>query len=1225
MADNVEIKVGFDLDLANFEEQIQKLQKELESADIGKGVDAQLLNKVRVLKTEVNKFAQSLNDTQKGSEQIKNLYNRVSELDNVYKRVRDSMVAVTQEMKVQEKAASKNKSSEQIQQEQADRLRLEQEKKKALDIERQEALNLADTKTHAMLQELDIQERINKARSEGIAAERGIPQQVQQLEQVQQAQSQVNEENYKERVAYETKAHTQGLFNLRKKRSIIHSMITTFYNTAVKYTKLWSGILGSAFSTVANGFKTLLSNIFNRTGSQAANLLSNLKGLLGIAGGLGLYKLGSEAIETSNEFKTLGSTSQIIARQMSDAFYEAAGDSYNSLVKLSNGTEQVTDTLRKFINTWTGQVSLMKAQLTAIGANIGNLLTKVFYPLLVVLNKVLAVVNMLIGKLASLFGFNTAKLGDILGNVGGAKAQNKGLDDYTKSANKASKATKKLADNTKKAKDNLQGYDKLNNTTTDDLDDLTDKMDDIASGGLDDIGGIFDTDKLFDNLMDELDLVPEWMKKWIDELLDLIKAGDWYKVGAHIGDLVNLGLNKLAEFLSDPSLPQKIDKLTDSLTKFANGVLDTVDWKLLGIDISKGLNLITYSIDSLYKSAIKNKTLDKIGDALHDTFMGFIHTIDAEQAGRAAVSAMRAIVDVVFKALDGVKDYEVNAIADRIRDFVTGAFDRLTGLNEGELKSGAQKVGEIIAKVINIGLQTVSYLINADTAKSLATAISDLLNSAIQNLDEERMKSALSGMLQFMGTLLKQLAEDVDVDEFVTKVLNTINNSIENGDVTTFVAGLTTFINKFFDIVRRIIKELDWAKLKDAILEGIEEGGGIDTAIGNFAEFVIVPALFAALIKGFSSAAEWALVGAALKGGMGATLGTLFKGGGIAGGAIGTILGLFDSITKGVNEANAAATILSATLLGFSIGGPIGGVIGALGAGITELVTAFIQDADGVRTKTEELISYLGLKFKEIPQQAKLNLLSFVDAVQFNFNRAMQVIGPILNTGVQLVRQGVSNIVRTVTTTLSNFVKTAYNLGLNVVKGIANGIGSGIKWVQEKIDNIVQTIQNRFSRGMSIHSPSKVMEDLAIFVPEGVAQGIEDGQGSIDDAMSDMITSMKFSDFYTDAYNQTDSFVDDVTARLQDITTPELDPLQYQSNITRNPSQTASMIAQSYSESSATKASSMMSGIYNRIVAGVGQTGGRNVIVDVYLDKNNKLGQYVIDTMKGNVVMTGGV
>ena len=67
------------------------------------------------------------------------------------------------------------------------------------------------------------------------------------------------------------------------------------------------------------------------------------------------------------------------------------------------------------------------------------------------------------------------------------------------------------------------------------------------------------------------------------------------------------------------------------------------------------------------------------------------------------------------------------------------------------------------------------------------------------------------------------------------------------------------------------------------------------------------------------------------------------------------------------------------------------------------------------------------------------------------------------------------------------------------------------------------------------------------------------------------------------------------------------------------------MIAQSYSENHAAKASGMMSGIYNRIVAGVGQTGGRNVIVDVYLDKNNKLGQYVIDTMKGNVVMTGGV
>jgi hypothetical protein len=629
----------------------REMQDALKNVDATKGLtdeNIKLFKSYKALKEGAKDYLNGLSDVQKASIKFDEYNAQLNKTEMTYRGVRDEVVAVTQEINKQivaEKAAKKAEDA--LQNAQEEDLRKAEQRAAIYAKQAEEQKRLAETAKANVDTTTATQEQQSEAKL------------IQQRIEGEKAVAAIKTNNIKT-------GTTQALMSFGKIRRVWIQGIKDFFNNIKKYTNMWINILSSGLNVVSKGFKSLLSTMFSNTKSSLGGIISEFKGLLGIAGGLGLTKLGSEAIKTSNEFKTLGSTSKIIARQMSDAFYEAAGDSYNSLVKLSNGTEQVTDTLRKFINTWTGQVSLMKAQLTAIGANIGNLLTKVFYPLLVVLNKILAVVNMLIGKLASLFGFNTAKLGDILGNVGGAKAQNKGLDDYTKSANKASKATKKLADNTKKAKDNLQGYDKLNNTTTDDLDDLTDKMDDISSGGLDDIGGIFDTDKLFDNLMDELDLVPEWMKEWIDELLDLIKAGDWYIVGAHIGDLVNLGLNKLAAFLSDPSLSQKIDKLTDSLTKFANGVLDTVDWKLLGIDIAKGLNLVTYSIDSLYKSAIKNKTIDKIGDALHDTFMGFIHTIDAEQAGRAAVSAMRAIVDIVFKALDDVKDYEVNAIADRI-------------------------------------------------------------------------------------------------------------------------------------------------------------------------------------------------------------------------------------------------------------------------------------------------------------------------------------------------------------------------------------------------------------------------------------------------------------------------------------------------------------------------------------------------------------------------------
>lgn len=1032
----------------------------------------------------------------------------------------------------------------------------------------------------------------------------------------------------------------------------------------VNNVKLASNTITSLAKAAGSSLISIGNQVIESLKSRINSIVNTIKGLVQID----LRQLGYSAIGIANEFKNLGGTAQIVARQMSNAFYEAAGDSYESLVKLSNGTGKVTNTLLNFMNSWTGQIALVKAQLTSIGANIGNLLMKVFYPLLVVLNKILAVVNALIGKLASLFGFKTENLSGILGNVGGASStQNKGLEDYTKSANKAAKATKKLSDNTKKAKDNLQGYDKLNNNTTDDLEDLTDKMDDLASNGLGDLGagagGIFDTDKLFDNLMDDLNLIPEWLQDWIDKLIDLIKAGDWYGAGAHIGDLINKGLKSLDDFLNDDSLRDKLQKFNEAFLDFANGLLDTINWSLLGKTIASALNLIAFEINDLYKKAVEKGTLIKIGKALHDAFFGFVKNVDAYEVGKAVTTLMRSIIDIVYTSLSTMTGLEAEKLAEQLFNFIDGAFDRLTGMEEGDLASGAEKIGTIIAKVINLGFKVIGKLVNKDTATKAADAIVTILNTAIEGLNVNDMETALTGLLNFVSTLLTKLATEINFEDFTSKISETINNSIQNGDVEQFVASVVGFIKKIYDSVKKIIHDTDKSELFKAIVDGINEGGGVEL-IMDWVKFSLAPKLIGALAIGIAAFAgsKWLLtqaftkalgmanltgagaeVGAtAVEGATGAlegattaaeaasfaigrVIGIALKLAGAVIGILGGVASFTDSLANGLDESNAKATILYSTLAGFSLGGPIGGIIGALIGGFGELVVAFIQDTDQIREKTGLLFNYLGLKIKEIPQQILVTINTILDNIQLLFNRAMNLLGKLFPNAATFIKNAVNGIFDWIVKFINGYITTFYKLGEFVVKAIANGISAGAGWVTKKVNEIVNNIKKTFTNGLQIHSPSKIMEDLAIFVPDGVAKGIEDGQGSVDDAMSDMITSMKFSDFYTDAYNQTDTFVNDVTKRLQDITTPELDPMKYQADIIKNPTQTASMMAQSYNESSAAQASGIMSSIYNRIVAGAAQSSGKNVVVDVYLDKSNRLGQYIIDTMRGNVVMTGGV
>lgn len=72
------------------------------------------------------------------------------------------------------------------------------------------------------------------------------------------------------------------------------------------------------------------------------------------------------------------------------------------------------------------------------------------------------------------------------------------------------------------------------------------------------------------------------------------------------------------------------------------------------------------------------------------------------------------------------------------------------------------------------------------------------------------------------------------------------------------------------------------------------------------------------------------------------------------------------------------------------------------------------------------------------------------------------------------------------------------NIGENVSKGIASGIQSAASMdaISNAITRVGTRIETEFSKVMDIHSPSRVMEDLAQYVPMGVSKGIEDGMQS---------------------------------------------------------------------------------------------------------------------------------
>ncbi|WP_346200059.1 tape measure protein [Caldifermentibacillus hisashii] len=64
-------------------------------------------------------------------------------------------------------------------------------------------------------------------------------------------------------------------------------------------------------------------------------------------------------------------------------------------------------------------------------------------------------------------------------------------------------------------------------------------------------------------------------------------------------------------------------------------------------------------------------------------------------------------------------------------------------------------------------------------------------------------------------------------------------------------------------------------------------------------------------------------------------------------------------------------------------------------------------------------------------------------------------------------------------------------IGKNIIQGLINGITGMASAVVDKVQDIGNSIAKTFKKVLGIHSPSRVMEDLAKYVPLGAIKGIE--------------------------------------------------------------------------------------------------------------------------------------
>ena len=589
--------------------------------------------------------------------------------------------------------------------------------------------------------------------------------------------------------------------------------------------------------------------------------------------------------------------------------------------------------------TWTNQIRMLKANFQSLGSLLGGALIKLLYPVVTVLNQIVSSAVNAMNALAKLLGFDPVSLSELTG-IGGGASSAPAIEDTTDALEDEADAMDGVGKASKNAAENLQGFDKLNNMTSQSASGASGKG---AGAGL---GGLIDFDSYYGN-------VPDWgdspIKAWFDELWELLGNKDWEGAGKHLASGINSLVDMLYGLLTDKKLYDGIDAFSDAFTDFVKGLLD-IDFENIGRLIGAGLNLITYAINRLYEDATKKDLLKKIGGKIADFFLGLSDEVDWVGAGKALTTGFRSLMDVMRGFFDTAEANDLSGkLSQNIKDFISGAIERLFS------NGGAEEIGQNIASLLNFAFDLLSGLFDPENADKIGDAIVTVINTAINNIDEKKLEKTLSSILNFIGNAFGKIG-DIDANELSDKIAGAVNGAVESGSLENAARGLATGFLKIVELIGGIITKIDWGNIGDAILNGIADAIKNNPEGKKYFQDALAIIFTAQLVGGALQLGLTALGKAIIE-----ALATKIAGSKLLGGAIG------QAVTNGTAEATASAS---------TAGGSVGTAFAAgfKAVAVVAVAAMAVELVDGFRSTISQKMAEINYNEESAIPQLTVNV-----------------------------------------------------------------------------------------------------------------------------------------------------------------------------------------------------------------------------------------------------------
>lgn len=330
---------------------------------------------------------------------------------------------------------------------------------------------------------------------------------------------------------------------------------------------------------------------------------------------------------------------------------------------------------------WANQIRILKEQVKALGAVLGNAFINMLKPLVQALNKAMSAVitfaNNVVNALGKIFGW---KIEIQAGSI---------ADDFktaSDSADDLASGTGKAADNAKKLRQQLQGVDELNVLTTD--------KSGSGSGGKGSGSGTSDGGADTNGLKYKLEETEGLFKSSINTLEEL---------GEYIGTTLTNSLNKIQW----NNVYEGARNFGKGLADFLNGLISPELFGAVGKTIAGSLNTAIYAALSFGE----NFDFKNFGESIASGINNFFQTFD-----------FASLANTLNVWVDGIKTTILTALKKiSWSDVLKGGMEFLTNL---DLDTIAITVGAF--KWFHGGKEIVAGALNTLMKNKIATGVGDV-------------------------------------------------------------------------------------------------------------------------------------------------------------------------------------------------------------------------------------------------------------------------------------------------------------------------------------------------------------------------------------------------------------------------------------------------------------------------------------------------------------------